>query len=168
MWNLRKMESNCGRYEVELADAVERATERGQGLSLSAELASHVAGCERCRQGVESVDLSRALLRWGLEPAGGPRPGFAMSVLAAVRAEEDRLAMQRTIFWRPLEHLAGRVALGACAAVMVLSFYVYVYVAPQASGQSQDLTELVQQPDTQQPQTPDEVLMSLAERNNVR
>ena len=168
MWNPRRTHSNCGRYEAELADAVERAAERGQELSLSAELASHVAGCERCREGVESVDLSRALLRWGLEPTGGPRPGFTTRVLAAVRAEEERRAMQKAIFWRPLEHLAGRVALGACAAVMVVSFYIYMYVAPRASGQSQDLTELVQQPDTQQPQTPDEVLMSLAERNNVR
>ena len=146
MSNNRKTDPACEQYESKLADAVERAAERGQELS--------------------SAELSRALLRWGLEPTLGAPLGFMTRVFAAIRVEEERLTTQRISFWRPLEHLAGRVALAACAAVMVVSFYVYAYVAPH--GQSQDVTELVQQPDIQQPQTPDDVLMSLAERTNVR
>ena len=166
MWNVWKKRTDCDRYEAQLADAVERAADRGQEVSLSADLAQHVAGCERCRAGVESLALSRALLRWGLEPTGSPRAGFASRVLAMIRADEERLAAQRLVFWRPLEHLAGRVALAACAAVMVLSVCVYKYVAPVVPPQ--EVTELVQQPDTQQPQTPDEILISLSERGNVR
>ncbi len=166
MWNTRKHDVGCEPYEERLADAVERAAERGQELSLGADLAAHVASCERCREGVEGADLSRALLRWGFEPMAGARPGFMTRVFAAIRAEDERRDAQKMTFWAPLEHLAGRVALAACAAVMVVSFYIYSYVAP--SGTTQDVTELVQQPDTQQPQTPDEVLISLAERNNVR
>ncbi|HUK30850.1 MAG TPA: hypothetical protein VLV89_07030 [Candidatus Acidoferrum sp.] len=166
MWNVWKRKTGCEPYEARLTDAVERAAERGQELSLSADLALHVSSCARCREGVESAELSRALLRWGFDPADGLRPGFMTRVSAAIRAEEDRRAAQRTIFWSPLEHLAGRVALVACAVVMVVSFYVYSYVAPNGPGQ--EVTELVQQPDIQQPQTPDEVLISLAERGNVR
>ncbi len=166
MWNVLKTKNGCELYEARLADAVERATERGQTLSLSADLALHVSSCADCREGVESAELSRALLRWGLDPAEGPRPGFMTRVAAAIRAEEERRAAQKTIFWSPLEHLAGRVALAACAVVMVVSFYIFSYVAPRTTGQ--DITELVQQPDIQQPQTPDEVLISLSERGNVR
>jgi hypothetical protein len=166
MSDIRKTDAACEPFEARLADAVERAAGRGQELSLGADLAAHVANCERCRDGVESAELSRALLRWGFEPTAGARPGFTTRVFAAIRAEEERLATQRISFWRPLEHLAGRVALAACAAVMVVSFCVYAFVAPRVS--SQDVTELVQQPDIQQPQTPDDVLMSLAERTNVR
>jgi hypothetical protein len=168
MWNDLNLvkKTPCEPYEAKIADAVERAAERGQEISLSADLALHVSNCACCREGVEGAELSRALLRWGLEPSAGPRPGFMTRVFATIRAEEERRAAQKTTFWRPLEHLAGRVALGACAVVMVVSFYVISYVVPNGTGQ--DVTELVQQPDIQQPQTPDEVLVSLVERNNVR
>jgi hypothetical protein len=166
MWNMRKTKTACEPYEARLADAVERAAERGQELSLGAGLAAHVSSCAHCREGVGGVELSRALLRWGLEPTAAARPGFMTRVFAAIRTEEERRAAQKMTFWRPLEHLAGRVALAACAAVMVMSFYIYAFVAPR--GSIQDVTELVQQPDTQQPQTPDDVLISLAEHGNVR
>jgi hypothetical protein len=166
MWNTKKNNTECEPYEVRLADAVDGAAERGQDLSLGADLAAHLATCASCREGVEGAELSRALLRWGLEPTMGARPGFMARVFAAIRAEEEIQTAQKTSFWRPLEHLASRVALAACAAVMVMSFYIYAFVAPHAT--SQDVTELVQQPDSQQPQTPDEVLISLAERANVR
>ncbi len=166
MWNVRQTKNACEPYEARLADAVDRAAERRQELSLGADLAAHVSSCAHCREGVEGADLSRALLRWGLEPTEGARPGFMTRVFAAIRAEEERLAAQKMTFWRPLEHLAGRMALAACAVVMVMSFYIYAYVAPSTT--STDVTELVQQPDIQQPQTPDDVLISLAERTNVR
>jgi hypothetical protein len=166
MRNINEKNSACEQYEARLADAVEFAAERGQELSLGADLAAHVAVCPDCRAGVESVDLGRALLRWGLEPTAAAPMGFMTRVFAQIRAEEERRAAQKITFWGPLEHLAGRVALAACAAVMVMSFYIYAYVAP--GGTTQEVTELVQQPDTQQPQTPDEVLISLAERGNVR
>jgi hypothetical protein len=166
MWNARKTKSACEPFETRLADAVDQAVESGQQLSLGADLAAHVASCSQCREGVDAADLSRALLRWGLEPTPGAQPGFMTRVFAQIRAEEERRAAQKISFWAPLEHLAGRVALAACAAVMVMSFYIYAYVEPSVS--TQEVTELVQQPDTQQPQTPDEVLISLAERGNVR
>jgi hypothetical protein len=166
MWKTKKTNSACEPYEARLADAVDRAAERGQQLSLGADLAAHVASCAQCREGVDAAELSRVLLRWGLEPTVGAQPGFMTRVFAQIRAEEQRRAAQKISFWAPLEHLAGRVALAACAAVMVMSFYIYAYVEPGAP--IQEVTELVQQPDTQQPQTPDEVLISLAERGNVR
>jgi len=173
MWNKNSSRSACEIYEAKLEDAVERAAESGEGLSLSAELALHVASCANCREALDSVALSTALLDWGLEPAEGPGPGFATRVLAAIRFEEDRRASQRMVFWLPLEHLAARMAMGAAVAVMALTIYVYAYVVPQSNqpavATQAEAYELVPQPQMDpQPQSKDEVLTSILERNHAR
>jgi hypothetical protein len=167
----RKSEAACEHFAVQLEDAANLAAERGQELTLSADLAAHVAVCDDCRAGVEARSVTSALLLGALDPTAAPGPYFAPRVLAVIRSEEERLATQRNIFWRPLEHLAGRVALAAGLAVMLLSFYVYAFVVPQTGTPSvaQEAYELVphQQVDPQ-PQTKDDVLMSLVDHNNGR
>lgn len=65
--------------------------------------------------------------------------------------------------------LAGRFAMGAAALVLALSVFVYEGQQPNTrGGNAVEMTELVQQPDTSQPQSLDEVLASLAERPNGR
>ena len=170
MWQQKKTDAQCEPYVSRLEDAANAAAERGEELSLSADLASHVAGCEDCRAGVDARRLSSALLQWGFEPTVGPGTGFTRRVIAHIRVEEDRRLTQGKIFWRPLEHLAGRVALATGLAVLLLSFYVYAFVMPQGgpAGVTQaDNYELVphQQVDPQ-PQSKDDVLLSLVEKNN--
>lgn len=172
MWNKKPSGTACENYEARLEEAVERCAERGENLALSADLASHVAGCERCSQAVDAASLSSALLRWGLEPAAGPGPGFAARVLAAIRAEEDRRTSQRMVFWVPLEHLAARMAMAAAMVVVALTVYVYAYVIPQSRAgvtAQTEAYELVPQPQLDpQPQSKDDILMSIMERNNAR
>jgi hypothetical protein len=172
MWNKRSSGSACEHYEARLEDAVENAAERGEGLSLSADLAAHVSGCKLCSETLDSVALSKALLRWGLEPTAGPGPGFATRVLAAIRAEEDRRTSRRLVFWLPVEHLAGRMAMAAAMVVFALTVYVYAYVVPQTKvGTTAQIEyyELVPQPQMDpEPQSKDEVLMSILERNHAR
>jgi hypothetical protein len=172
MWNKRSYGSACEHYEARLEDAVEIAAERGEGLSLSADLAAHVSSCKHCSETLDSVALSKALLRWGLEPTAGPGPGFARRVLAAIRAEEDRRTSRRLVFWLPVEQLAGRMAMAAAMVVFALTVYVYAYVVPQTKGGSTaqiETYELVPQPQMDpEPQSKDEVLMSILERNHAR
>jgi predicted anti-sigma-YlaC factor YlaD len=170
MWKFGSSKSSCEQYEAMMEDAADQAAERGEKVALSAGLAVHLSNCGHCREASEAVALSRSLLRSSLEPTAGPGPYFAPRVMAVIRAEENRLATQRLVFWHPLERLAGRMAVIAAAVVMALSFYVYVVVAPQMHSENTAQTfELVphQQVDPQ-PQTKDEVLMSLAEVNNGR
>lgn len=172
MWNKGTSRSACEQYEARLEDAVENATERGESLSLSADLAAHVSGCKHCSESLDSVALSRALLRWGLQPTAGPGPGFATRVLAAIRSEEDRRTSRKVVFWLPVEHLAGRLAMAAAMVVFALTVYVYAYVVPQTKvGTTAQIEsyELVPQPQMDpEPQSKDDVLMSILERNYAR
>jgi len=161
--------NSCEHYEARLEDAVGIAVERGEQIALGDDLAAHVSSCANCREALDAVTLSGSLLRSGLEPTAAPGPFFAKRVMAVIRAEEEHLAAQGSIFWRPVQHLAARMAL--VAAVLVMALTVYVYAAPGGvtNAQSETAYELVphQQLDPQ-PQSKDEVLMSLVERDNGR
>jgi len=165
MWNQKSSPGPCEQYQAMLEGSGEKPV-------LTGTLQAHVAECAQCREAASSVALSRTLLRSGLASVGAPGPYFATRVMAQIRAEEDRRAAQGMVFWRPLEHLAARVTIVAATIVMALSFYVFA-LAPQVSDQTATATtqtyELVphQQLDPQ-PQTKDEVLMSLVEATNGR
>jgi|SRR5882724_8934821 len=160
--------NSCERFEMRLEDAAER----GQQIALTEDLSSHVAGCANCREAFEAIELSQSLLRSGLEATAAPGPFFTKRVIAVIRAEEGRLAAQGSIFWSPLQHLAARMAMAAGVIVMVLTVYVYTFGQTGAgvtTAQNETSYELVphQQLDPQ-PQSKDDVLMSLVERSNAR
>lgn len=172
MWKSKSFEGGCEQIEARLEDAAELAVERGEGLALSADLAAHVSNCARCSEKLDAMALSRSLLRSGLEPAAQPGPYFIARVMAAIRAEEGRRSDESLVFWRPLEHLAARMAMAAAMVVMLLSFYAYAYVLPQSRvdevSQNQPVELVPHQQADAQPQTKDEVLMSLVEGGNGR
>lgn len=172
MWKLGSTKRTCEQYEAMLEDAADQSAARGDGLALSAGLAAHISSCEHCREAADAVSLSRSLLHAGLEPTAAPGPYFAPRVIAAIRSEENRITTQRLVFWRPLEHLAARMAMVAAAVVLLLSFYVYAVVAPQRTrddlAQTQTFELVPHQQVDPQPQTKDDVLLSLAEATNGR
>lgn len=165
-------ESSCENFELRLEDAAELAAERGEQIALSTDLSAHVSGCTHCSEALDAISVSRSLLHAGFEPTAAPSPFFTKRVMAVIREEEERQAAQGSIFWSPLQHLAARIAVGAGVAVMLLSVYAYTSSA-SSSGDSPTINaaayELVphQQLDPQ-PQSKDEVLMSLVERSNAR
>jgi predicted anti-sigma-YlaC factor YlaD len=163
----------CSKYEARLADAANVAAERGGAPVLTAELSAHVSNCERCRAALDAIAPSRALLRSGVQRVAAPGPFFAARVMAAIRAEEERLATQRNVFWRPLEHLAARLAIVSAMVVMALSFYIYAYVKPvprqqDDAAQIQSAELVPHQQIDPQPQTKDDVLMLITEDGNAR
>jgi len=165
-------ENSCENYELQLEDAAELSAERGEQIALSADLSQHVSNCAHCSEALEAISLSRSLLHAGFEPTSAPSPFFAKRVMAVIRAEEQRQASRGSIFWNPLEHLAARLAMAAGVVVMALTVYAYASSVSSSAVDSSSINaaayELVphQQLDPQ-PQSKDEVLMSLVERSNV-
>jgi hypothetical protein len=163
-------EDSCENYELRLEDAAELAAERGEQIALSGDLFAHVSNCAHCSEALETISVSRSLLHAGLEPTAAPSPFFTKRVMAVIRAEEDRLAAQGSTFWSPMQHLAARIAMVAGVLVMALTIYAYTFNTSTAVDSTVNTTayELVphQQLDPQ-PQSKDEVLMSLVERTNV-
>lgn len=158
----------CGEFEARLETALE-ARAAGETPVADRALTEHLDSCADCRSAFQDAELGRSLLRWGIEPTPGAGLGFSTRVMAQIRAEQAGRESSGSIFWRPVEMLAGRFAMGAAALVLALSVFVYEAEQPNTrSGNTVEMTELVQQPDTSQPQTPDEVLASLAERPNGR
>ena len=158
----------CGEFEARLETALE-ARASGERPAIDSELTAHLENCANCRTAYEDAELGRALLQWGISPEAGAGLGFSTRVMAQIRAEQAGRESSGSIFWRPVEMLAGRFAMGAAALVLALSVFVYEAEHPKTrSGNTVEMTELVQQPDMSQPQTPDEVLASLAERPNGR
>jgi hypothetical protein len=170
MWKRKPIQDVCDDYALRLENVLE-AAEAGEQVSLDPDLQGHVANCGRCLAAFEDAGLGRTLLRWGIAPAPEPGFGFSTRVLATIRAEQQRRAPGGSIFWRPVELLAGRVALAAATVVMLLGFYVYAFVVPQARSAElgQEISALVPQPEIQPaPQTKDDVLVLLAEHDNGR
>jgi hypothetical protein len=164
-------ENSCENYELRLADAAELASERGEQIALSTDLSAHVSSCARCSDALDAISVSRSLLLAGFEPTAAPSPFFAKRVMATIRSQESQRA-QSSPFWSPLQHLAARIAMGAGIAVMALTVYAYTFSnssTVDSSGTNATAYELVphQQLDPQ-PQSKDEVLMSLVERSNAR
>jgi hypothetical protein len=158
----------CGEFEARLETALE-ARASGERPAIDRDLTAHVETCTSCRAAFEDAELGRSLLRWGIEAAPGAGLGFSTRVMAQIRAEQVGRESSGSIFWRPVEMLAGRFAMGAAALVLALSVFVYEGQQPNTrGGNAVEMTELVQQPDTSQPQSLDEVLASLAERPNGR
>ena len=166
-------ENSCENYELRLEDAAELAAERGEQIALSTDLSAHVSSCTHCSEALEAISISQSLLHAGFEPTAAPSPFFTKRVMAVIRAEEERQSAQGSIFWSPLQHLAARIAVGAGVVVMLLSAYAYTSSVSSSGVDSPSINatayELVphQQLDPQ-PQSKDEVLMSLVERSNAR
>jgi hypothetical protein len=164
-------ENSCEHYELRLEDAAELSHERGEQIALSADLTAHVSSCAHCSEALDAISVSQSLLRSALEPTAAPSPFFAKRVMAVIRAEENRLAAQGSTFWSPMQQLAARIAMVAGVLVMALTIYAYTFsnsASLDSSSTNATAYELVphQQLDPQ-PQSKDEVLMSLVERNNV-
>lgn len=111
--------------------------------------------------------MAGELLRGALEPAGEPSGAFVSRVAARIRQEESRRLVLAD-FWRPLELLASRLAVGAAIILMALTVYLFEYgPAPRrAPAVTQtEITEGLPEPPAQ-PANKDEVLLSLAERTH--
>ena len=156
--------SQCRKYEARLADYLDGVND--------AELTAHISQCAGCSAALEDSRLGGQMLRDAWEPATEwntiPRGVFAAGVLARIREEKLR-AESTAAFWNPLEFLASRVSLTAAVLLLALSVYLAGFAPKRAIvPASAPATELTAMDFPQPPGDPDsneEVLQSLVERN---
>jgi hypothetical protein len=134
------------------------------------EMDEHLAHCENCRLALEDSRLAGDLLREAWEPASEPSRAFLANVMARIH-QEEALAKSLASFWAPLEFLASRLSLTAAVLLLALSVYLMEFAPNRSLPMGSATTELSASDIPQPPSDPvsnEEVLQSLAERNNGR
>lgn len=162
MFNKLIVPMKCRRFETRFDDFLEGAADP--------ELGQHLAECTNCRGALEDSRLAGKLLRQAWDPADEPRPAFIAGVMARIQEEKARTDSPAA-FWRPLEFLASRLSLTAAMLLLALSAYLVGFAprrSPQVFTRQPQLTasDFPQPPG--EPISNEEVLQSLAERNNGR
>jgi hypothetical protein len=162
VFNKSNISMRCRKFEARFEDYL--------GGAPDSELHDHLAGCEDCRGALEDSRLAGTLLREAWEPASEPGQAFLANVMARIRQEEVR-EKSPAAFWAPLEFLASRVSLTAAVVLLALSVYLVEFAPHRNVTIGSIRTELSASDFPQPPSEPvsnDEVLLSLAERNNGR
>jgi predicted anti-sigma-YlaC factor YlaD len=152
----------CRKFEARLEDYL--------GGAPDSEVQHHLDECAACRAALEDSRLGGELLREALEPSNDARPVFLAGVMVKIREEKAR-AESPAAFWTPLEFLASRLALTAAVLLLALSAYLVDFAPRRNAAQFPGRTELSASDFPQPPGDPvsnDEVLQSLAERNDGR
>jgi anti-sigma factor RsiW len=156
----------CGEYETLLEDLLNGELDPG----VESRLTAHLASCGACRESLADARAGAQLLHLGHEATPDPGRVFTTRVMAAIRAEEERRAAAGS-FWRPLESLAWRFSFSAALVVALLVGYDILGPVTQqtevSSTQQSEVREIFPEP-AQQPASRDDVLLTIAERNNGR
>jgi hypothetical protein len=152
----------CRKFEARIEDYLDGAPDD--------ELERHQEHCPDCRSALEDSRLAGNLMRQAWEPSSEARPEFFAGVMARIREQKAQQEMPET-FWRPLEFLASRLALTAAVLLLALSTYLVGGGPGQKAATLFNRTEISADDLPQPPSDPvsnEEVLLSLAERNNGR
>jgi hypothetical protein len=162
VFNKPNISTRCRKFEARFEDYL--------GGAPDSELEEHLAQCEDCGSALEDSRLAGNLLREAWEPASEPSRAFLANVMAKIRQEEAR-AKSPAAFWAPLEFLASRLSLTAAVLLLALSVYLVEFAPRRTAPMGSIRTELSASDFPQPPGDPvsnEEVLQSLAERNNGR
>jgi hypothetical protein len=162
VFNKSNIAMQCRKFEARFEDYL--------GGALDSELDDHLTRCEHCRSALEDSRLAGNLLREAWEPASEPSQAFLANVMARIHQEEVR-AKSPAAFWAPLEFLASRLSLTAAVVLLALSVYLMEAAPHRGVSLGSIRTELSASDFPQPPGDPvsnEEVLQSLAERNNGR
>ena len=154
--------TQCRKFEARLEDLLDGAADP--------ELRQHLAKCANCRTALEDSRLAGKLLRQAWDPADQPRPAFVAGVMARIYEEKARTESPAA-FWRPLEFLASRLSLTAAMLLLALSAYLVGFAPRRTATGVTTRPQLTASDFPQPPGDPisnEEVLQSLAERNNGR
>ena len=157
----------CKSYEKRLQD-LEDYLDGRLDPALASEVAAHLDLCAACREAVELAPVAGELLRSALTPAG-ELTGPSWTRLHARLLEIEQQRQNRGEFWASLEALAWRFSLSAAAVLVLMAAYLAgfdSYVSQEKlSVQQTDSREIFPEP-VLQPDSKDEVLITLANRTN--
>jgi hypothetical protein len=162
MLNKPNIPIGCQKFESRFEDYL--------GGAPDSELEDHLGRCADCRLTLDDSRLAGDLLREAWEPASEPSRVFLANVMARIHQEEARVKSPAA-FWAPFEFLASRLSLTAAVLLLALSFYLVKFAPNRSVTLGSIRTELSAGDFPQPPGDPvsnEEVLQSLAERNNGR
>jgi predicted anti-sigma-YlaC factor YlaD len=162
VFNKPNLPKDCRKFESRFQDYLGGVPDN--------ELDAHLAHCGDCRTLLQDSRLAGDLLREAWEPASEPSRAFLANVMARIHQEEAR-AKSPAAFWTPLEFLASRLSLTAAVLLLALSVYLVGFAPQRDVALNSIRTELSASDIPQPPSDPvsnEEVLQSLAERNNGR
>jgi hypothetical protein len=160
VFNKSNIPKRCEKFEARFEDYLSGAPDP--------ELDGHLAHCQECSAALEDSRFAGNLLREAWEPASEPSQAFLANVMARIHQEEAR-AKSPAAFWAPLEFLASRLSLTAAVVLLALSVYLVEFAPHRNVSLGSIRTELSASDFPQPPGDPvsnEEVLQSLAERNN--
>ena len=153
----------CPNFELLLENFLE-----GELAEPEAErVGQHIKSCAACRGAFEDARASRELLSTA-EPTADPGAGFARTVMARIRAEQERTAAEGG-FWQPLVSLAWRFALSATLVLAVMIGYAATWqrqARDLAVVRAADTRDIFSDPE-RPPRNRDEVLLMVAETNHA-
>jgi predicted anti-sigma-YlaC factor YlaD len=166
MLNPAKHAMGCPAYRARLEDSLSGGVAH---LGGDAELSAHLHDCARCREALDDALLAAKLIQDVPQNEVQPSEAFVTRVMAAIREQQDRLSAPSAI-WRPLERLASRFALVAAVVLLALSAYLAELGPARGNLVTPPSTQTAVSSDFPQPptapSTPDDVLISLAERGD--
>jgi anti-sigma-K factor RskA len=102
----------------------------GLAESELAEIRSHAAACESCRQAFAAADVSSLLLKARVNEEFEPPPFFQTRVLALLR---ERQAANEKWAWSRLWRTAGGLAYSMVATVAMLAILTFAIPATQST-----------------------------------
>jgi hypothetical protein len=151
-----KNDDDCSRLRSSLDDFDDRN-------SLPPALAAHAASCQDCRQALDDLFATRALLSALPRHSEKARPWFAARVMAAIGEQESKVTRSLEP-WLVVPRLASKLAWGAVLALLVTT----TWLAGQQTLRTPAVrTDLAGEPVVEShpvPVTNDDVLASLTEQ----
>jgi hypothetical protein len=152
-----KNDDDCSRLRNSLDDLNDKN-------SLPPVLAAHAASCQDCRQALDDLFATRALLSALPRRSEEARPWFAARVMAAIGEQESRVTRSLET-WLVVPRLASKLAWGAVLALALTT--TWLAGQPKTVRTPAVRTDLAGEPVAEShpvPVTNDDVLASLTEQ----
>ncbi len=153
----------CPEFESALEEYLEGELEPTRAGQVS----DHLQSCAACQDALQLASESSRLLRAMREPAEPVDPWFVRRTMLVIRAEEDRLAEEKS-FWKPMGALAWRFAMSAGLAVILLLGYgrmAQVATPRGVAARAGEVRDIFQDP-MRPPTDRDEILLMVAETSH--
>ena len=170
MWNLlKKLDEDCTKLRNLLEES---AAARPEAVNvkefcevLAAAQRNHIDACGSCQEATRDLLATREIFKGVGSTREIARPWFANRVMAAIAARERELSEVAST-WLAVPKFASRLAMASGALLLVAS--TWLYERPYKAAAKQPAAAASQEYLFESPQPPmnqDDVLVSLAEKN---
>ena len=165
---LNRRREECERLQDLLESSAADVPGGGIGelaATLPADGRTHFANCGSCREALQDLRATREMLLGAVAPTEDGGPWFAKRVLSTIAARERELAFPASA-WSMVPRFASRLAWASAIVLVTGSTWLYQRSTPSTIRQpaAASLPEYLFEAPAP-PMNPDDVLISMAERN---